>query len=140
MSEHPRPPLLGAFVAGYPAAIVARVLREHLGEELARCAADGRMRAAALATQEQIEAAAQAWRALAMAASEAGRADVRDGTGRAGSVSDEIDVKGAAELLGYRDPRQARRLAASLGGRKVGHQWVLSRSAVLAYAESRAAA
>ncbi len=67
-------PLLGAFVVGYHAAVIAQVLRDHLPAELALRGPEQRRRAQVLSAQEQINAAAEAWRAHAKAAvmSEAG--------------------------------------------------------------------
>lgn len=136
---------LGAYVAGFPAVLVAHILDEHLPGELARwerAAASGRVDPRYLrqmrATWEAIGEARRQWLAV-REVSAGGSAEATPAETRAGSG--QISADAAAGLLGV-TPRRVRQLLASdlLEGRKVAGTWLVSRSSVLAYQTIRGGA
>lgn len=70
------------------------------------------------------------------AVSDNGQTDVRAVPDLPPSNHDSITVRAAAHQLGICE-RQARRIAAQLGGRKVGGRWLLDEQAVREHRDSR---
>lgn len=100
------------------------VLLSGAGVEVARYAC----RVAAASRQRNGYPVLGALAELAAALAEPGQPDV-DFTALADAGRNDIDVQEAAKLM-HCSPRQARRLAPLLDGRKVAGRWMVSRSAV----------
>lgn len=86
------------------------------------------------ATRAAIHRAAEAYEAGPVA--DLGSSATPTAAVDASSPHDEISTGEAAVILGLRE-RRVRQLAGGGMGRKVGHVWLLDRSAVLAYREFR---
>ena len=74
--------------------------------------------------------------ALHQALSPTGQADIAQEPTEQSCSRDMVPSVEAAQLLGC-SPRQARRLAPSLGGSQVGGRWLLDRQAITEHVEGR---
>ena len=145
----PYVPLPAAVVAGYPAHVIATVLRKHLPTEIRQYAEP--RRAEALAALEALELAASAWRTAQRAvvtaergnapgAVERGDGNAATGQRAAAAPSDQITTEELARMLGVQE-RQARNIGAAHAlGVQVGRTWAWSHAAVLAHLEERRSA
>lgn len=134
MTEHSGPPL-GAYVAGFAAQILAKILADELPHRLVslqRLAEEGKLHPDRLAEVTRMWAHVRAaarqwstWRASVDGSTEDPSAEI------APRSSSEIDTATAATILQVTDSR-VRQLARNgqIGARQVGGRWLVSRSDV----------